>query len=73
MLEDQPTATPTRKVTASALAAVAGSFVVDFFEQVWPPIDLPDTAEPFAVALFVFLAGYFVRERSAAPPALPAV
>ncbi|MEO0557398.1 MAG: hypothetical protein AAF170_04355 [Bacteroidota bacterium] len=66
-LLDQPTNAPTRKVTASAVAALAGSFLVDVLEQVWPARDLPDTTEPFLVSLLVFSAGYLVRNRR--PPA----
>ncbi len=53
-----------RKVTASSLAALGGSFLVDVIEPAWAA--MPDTFEPFVIAALVFLAGYIVKERKPA-------
>lgn len=69
-LVDQPTATPTRKLTSSVFALLAAQGVADLILSFLPPETMVDSAllvgtlEALFVAGVAFVAGYFTRERS---------
>lgn len=63
-LVDQPTATPTRKVTAATLGAAAATLVV-YALTAFAGADVPPGVEGALATLLAMAAGYVVRERDA--------
>lgn len=59
---DQPTARPTRKMTAVGLAGAVTTLVVILLKNVWGIDYGPEFASSLTMVL-TFVAGYFVRER----------
>ena len=65
-LKNQPSAMPTRKVTAATIGAVAASISADLLVGIMPPhwpID-PTELEFLFIGLGTFAAGWFVRDRA---------
>lgn len=65
-LVDQPTKSPTRKVTASLIAGAIAAGVIGVLNFLIPDADLGALAEPLALMLAPLvgpIVAYFVRER----------
>ena len=59
---DQPTAAPTRKMSAVAITGVISAIAVSSIRKWAPEFDAPGITE-FIPIVVAWIAGYFVRER----------